>query len=123
MKNNNTYLFLIIQALLTLLLLFADSYVKYVSIVLFCLFDIVILFTLFGKKWLYAELFAFTTFFVSLLFLLLYIFAPSNITIIIGVGVMILFLLSALLMYKEYPVASMRQMPIINLRKITMTYI
>jgi hypothetical protein len=97
---------LIVQALLILLLFVSASYVKYATLALFCLFDVVVLFSLFNRKWKDAEWFTFTTFFCSLLFLMFYLLVPGILTYLIGLGIMLLFVISALLFYRNNCCAS-----------------
>jgi hypothetical protein len=97
----NIYTLFIIQALLTLLLFFSESYVKYVSIALFCIVDILILMYLLKRTWSYNEIFGFATFFVSLIFLLFYTYSWDVMSMILGLGLMILFFISALLLYSQ----------------------
>ncbi len=92
---------LIMQALLMLLLFVSQGYVKYATLALFCFFDIVILFSLFRKKWQDAEWFTFTTLFCSLLFLMLYIFAYNLLTLTLGIAIVILFIIASLISKQE----------------------
>jgi hypothetical protein len=99
-RPNNLYLLMIFQAILTLILLFSESYVKYIAITLFCLIDIIMLFMLLRRSWGASEVFSLATFFYSLLFLMFYLFVQSAMSKILGIGLMLLFLLSALLVYE-----------------------
>ena len=100
-RSNNLYIILIIQALLSILLFISESYVMCGTIIIFCLMDLVILVSLMRRKWSYPELFTFSTFFASLMFLMFYIFLQGTLTTILGIVAMLLFLVAALLMYGE----------------------
>lgn len=101
--SNILYVMLIAQALITVLMLFAEGLVKYLLIGVFCVVDIMILFSLIQKTWSHLEMFTFATFFTSLLFLMFYIFNSGTNTVLIGIGVTILFILSAMLMHTPAP--------------------
>jgi len=109
-KSNNLYLLLIIQAILTIILFFAESYLMYATMLVFFILDIVILIVLIMRKWGSGELFTFTTLIYSILFLIFILFMSGPISIVIGIGLMLLFLLSALLVYNPRPKAP-RKLP------------
>ena len=83
--------------MLTLLLFFSEGYVKYVTIALFLLFDLVLFIDILTKRWSHVEVLTFAAIFCSGLFLMFYLFMKSSITMIFGVSVMLLFLVVAML--------------------------
>ncbi|MGV8140956.1 MAG: hypothetical protein ACP5NW_00790 [Candidatus Woesearchaeota archaeon] len=93
----NTYILLIIQAMLTLLLFFSEGYVKYITIGFFILFNLILFIDLLTKKWSYVEVLTFAAIFCSGLFLMFYMYMKSSITMIFGISVMLLFLVVAML--------------------------
>ena len=102
-KSNNICIILIIKALLTILLFFSQGYITYATIALFCIIDLIILALLLKNRWSSSELFTFATLFTSGLFILYYLFIESILSTVLGIGLMLLFLLSALLMYTPEP--------------------
>ncbi|MGV8086031.1 MAG: hypothetical protein ACP5N1_00215 [Candidatus Woesearchaeota archaeon] len=100
----NTYVFMIIQALLISLLFFSEGYVKYVTIALFLLFDLVLFVGLLTHKWSFKEFMIFAAIFCSGMFIIFYIFNKSLITTIFGVALMLLFLVIALLELISQPI-------------------
>lgn len=100
----NTYVFMIIQTLLISLLFFSEGYVKYVTIALFLLFDLVLFVGLFTHKWSFKEFMIFAAIFCSGIFIIFYIFNNSFITTIFGVALMLLFLVIALLELISQPI-------------------
>jgi len=95
----NAYVLLIVQALLTMLLFFSQGYVKYVTIGLFLLLDLILFISLLPKRWSYEEVLSLAAIFSSGLFLLFYIFSRSTITDMFGVAVALLFLVVAMLQF------------------------
>jgi hypothetical protein len=93
----NTYILMIIQALLTLLLFFSEGYVKYTTIVLFGIIDLILFFDLFTRRWSFEELLTLAAILCSGVFMLFYVFMKSSITTIFGVALMLLFLVIAML--------------------------
>ncbi len=93
----NTYVFMIIQAILLSLLFFSEGYVKYGTIALLLLIDLVIFIGLLTDKWSFKELMVFAAIFCSGMFVVFYLFTKSLMTIIFGVVLVILFLVIALL--------------------------
>jgi len=61
----NTYIFMIVQALLTLLLFFSEGYVKYTTIVLFVVIDVILFASLLTKRWFVEEVLTFAAIFCS----------------------------------------------------------
>jgi hypothetical protein len=101
----NTSILMIVQALLTLLLFFSEGYVKYTTIGLFLLFNLVLFIGLFGKKWSYEELLTLAAIFCSGMFLLFYLFAKSAVTNIFGALLVMLFIVIAILNTISRPIA------------------
>jgi hypothetical protein len=93
----NAYVLLIMQAMLISLLFFSEGYVRYVTIALFLLFDLILFIDILIKKWSHVEILTFAAIFCSGLFLMFYLFMKSSITMIFGVAVMLLFLVIAML--------------------------
>ena len=99
----NTFIFMIIQALLISLLFFSEGYLKYVTIALFLLIDLILFIGLLTNKWSFKELLIFAAIFSSGMFIIFYTFAKSLITTILGVVLIILFLVIALLELLSQP--------------------
>lgn len=93
----NTYILMIVQALLTLLLFFSESYIKYATITLFILLDLILFISLLMEKWSYEELLTFSAIFCSAIFLVFYLFMKSILTTVFGIVLMLLFLVIAML--------------------------
>jgi hypothetical protein len=104
----NTYVLMIVQALLTLLLFFSEGYVRYATIALFLLMDLILFASLLTKRWSYEELLTFAALFCSGVFILFYLFMKSSITIIFGVALMLLFMVIAMLDFMSQPVSLKR---------------
>ena len=104
----NVYILMIIQALLTLLLFFSEGYVKYTTIGLFLLMDLILFASLLKKRWDVVELLIFTAIFCSGVFMLFYVFMMSTLTIVFGVAVMLLFLVIAMIDYISKPINQTR---------------
>lgn len=96
---------MIIQALLTLLLFFSEGYVKYTTIGLFLLMDLILFASLLTKKWSVEELLTFAAIICSGIFMLFYIFMKSTLTIVFGVALMLLFLVIAMIDYISKPLS------------------
>lgn len=94
---------MIIQALLISLLFFSEGYLKYVTIALFLLIDLILFIGLLTNKWSFKELLIFAAIFSSGMFIIFYTFAKSLITTILGVVLIILFLVIALLELLSQP--------------------
>jgi len=88
---------MIVQALLTLLLFFSEGYVRYTTIALFLLIDLILFIGLLVKRWSSEELLMFAALFCSGVFILFYIFMKSAMTTVFGVALMFLFLVLAML--------------------------
>ena len=93
----NTYILMIVQALLALLLFFSEGYVRYTTIALFAIIDLILFVDLLTRKWSFEELLTLAAIFCSGLFMFFYISMQSDITTIFGVALMLLFLLIAML--------------------------
>jgi hypothetical protein len=93
----NTYILMIVQALLTLLLFFSEGYVKYTTIGLFLLFDLVLFIGLFRNKWSYEELLTLAAILCSGIFLFFYLFAKTTVTYVFGAALVMLFIVIAIL--------------------------
>jgi len=93
----NTYVLLIVQALLTLLLFFSEGYVRYTTMALFLLIDLILFFSLLTHKWSYEELLTLAAIFCSGIFMLFYVFMKSAVPTVFGVALMLLFLVIAML--------------------------
>ena len=102
MKRQSLYILLIAQALLVLLLLFAQGTSKTVTLIIFGVLDLILILALIMRKWLYAEVFSFTAFFCSLFFIAFIIFMPSTITLLLGIALVFLFLVAAFLDHIEH---------------------
>jgi len=102
MERNNLYVLLIIQALISILILFSESTLKYATIAVYIVFDLIVLGSLLKRKWKSFELFTFATLFASGMYLVL---LNGSMMTVIAIGVMLLFLISALLSfdYKKIP--------------------
>lgn len=96
---------MIIQALLTLLLFFSEGYVRYTTIGLFLLMDLILFASLLTKRWSVEELLLFATIFCSGIFMLFYIFMKSTLTTVFGVELMLLFLVIAMIDYISKPLS------------------
>ena len=101
----NTYILMIVQALLTLLLFFSEGYVRYTTIALFAFIDLILFVDLLMRRWSFEELLTLAAIFCSGIFMLFYIFMKSTITIIFGVALMLLFLVTAMLDLISKPAA------------------
>ena len=101
MKKNNIYILLIIQALLSILLLFVESTTLYIALGLFLLIDVVVLASLFTRKWSAKELYVFITLFVSIIYLLFLFYNKGDLLMVIAIGQFILFILSAIISYEK----------------------
>lgn len=95
---------MIIQALLTLLLFFSEGYLKYTTIGLLLLFDLVLFIGLFSGKWSYEEILTFAAIICSGMFLLFYIYSKSAVTTIFGIALVMLFLVIAIVDIVSKPV-------------------
>ena len=93
----NTYVFMVLQALFTLLLFFSEGYVRYATIALFLIVDLVLFVDLLTKKWSFEELMTLAAIFCSGMFIVFYIFMKSAITTMFGVALMLLFFVIAVL--------------------------
>ena len=102
----NTYILMIVQALLALLLFFSVGTVKYVTIALFIFIDLILFVDLLMRKWSFEELLTFAAIFCSGIFMLFYIYMQSSITTVFGVALMLLFLVTAMLDVVSKPMAS-----------------
>lgn len=101
MKKNNLYILLIIQALISILLLFIESTMMYIALGLFLLIDIVTFTSLLMKRWTAKELYIFITLFVSVIYLLFLFYIKGELLMIIAIGQMLLFLISSILSYDK----------------------
>jgi hypothetical protein len=101
MKKNNIYILLIMQALLSILLLFIESTPMYIALGLFLLIDLVVFASLLMKKWAAKELYIFITLFVSIIYLLFLFYVNGELLMVIAIGQMLLFLISAILSYER----------------------
>ncbi len=101
MNRKSLYILLVLQALIILLLCLAQGLTRTITLVVFGIVDLAILITLLMRKWSFAEFFAFTAFFSSLLFSAFFLPMAGLLTIVLGVAVMILFLVAAWLDYIE----------------------
>jgi hypothetical protein len=99
----NVYILMIIQALLTLLLFFSEGYVKYTTMGLFLLIDLILFASLLTKKWSVEELLIFAAICCSGVFMLFYVFMKSVLTTAFGVALMLLFLVIAMIDYISKP--------------------
>jgi hypothetical protein len=106
----NISILLFIQALLTILLFFSENYLRTVTIFLYVFFDIIILLSLFRSKWGAEEMYIFLTFFTSVIYLVFYTYMQRNSVIMIGIGLFLLWVLSALLVID--PKQQLRQLVI-----------
>lgn len=113
MNKNNLYILLIIQALISLLLLFVEPGEKmlfYSTLAVYVVLDFALFVKLFFRSWTGKNLYLFTTLFVSALYILFLIFIKGQMMILISLGVMILFLISAIIDYERTP--KTRELPI-----------
>ncbi len=101
MKKNNLYILLIIQALLSILLLFVESTMMYIALGLFLLIDLVTFASLLMKRWTAKELYIFITLFVSIIYILFLFYIKGEMLMVIAIGQMLLFLISAILSYDK----------------------
>jgi hypothetical protein len=92
----NRYILMVVQALLTLLLFFSEGYVKYATIGLIVLFDLVLFISLFKDKWLYEELLTLSAILCSGIFILLHLYARTLMTDVLGSLIVMLFLIIAI---------------------------
>jgi len=104
----NTYVLLVLQALLTLLLFFSEKYVLYVTVALFLLMDLLLFISLFSKRWSYEELLTFAAVACSILFLAFFLYSRTFITTIFGACMILLFLVIAMLEYLSLPISTQR---------------
>jgi myosin heavy subunit len=95
---------MVIQALLISLLFFSEGYVKYVTIAIILLLDLMLFIGLLTSKWSFKEIMIFAAIFCSGMFILFYIFTKSLVTIIFGIVLMVLFLVIALLELISQPI-------------------
>lgn len=99
--KNNIYILIFIQALLSLLLLFTDKTIMYTALLVFLIIDLVVFISLLRVKWSSIEMYVFTTLFVSILYLFFLFFVKGQLLIVIGIGVMLLFIISGVLSYEK----------------------
>ncbi|MGV8151099.1 MAG: hypothetical protein ACP5NV_05205 [Candidatus Woesearchaeota archaeon] len=104
MNKNNLYILLIIQALISLLLLFVEPGEKvlfYTVLGVYIFLDFVLFIKLLFRNWTIRNLYLFTTVLVSALYILFLVFVKGQMMILTAVGVMILFLLSAIIDFEK----------------------
>ncbi len=94
---------MIVQALLTLLLFFSEGYVKYTTIALFVVMDLILFTSLLTKRWFVEEVLTFAAIFCSGVFMLFYVYMKSTLTTVFGVALMLLFLVIAMVDYLSKP--------------------
>jgi methylphosphotriester-DNA--protein-cysteine methyltransferase len=93
----NTYILMIVQALLTLLLFFSEGYIQYATIGLILVFDLILFISLFKRQWSYQELFTLAAIMCSGIFVLFYVYSRTTLTTVLGILIVMFFIVLAIL--------------------------